>query len=246
MEQLFREIIVCNPDSEIVCLPNTIFYEESEFGREALNASIEIYNYHPHLKIYAREMTSYKFMQPIYHDVSLVPDMVMYLNECKKSVDRHGCLLCLRSDIEKTLSDKEHEVIDQQVRVLFGDNVVRTDMAIGHGVSVEQRDEVLEEKFDQFRQTKLVITDRLHGMIFAAITGTPCIVLNSKSPKVLGCYEWIKNLEYIQFAQSPELLSEIYERMPKVKNEYQNEHLMHYYDELGKYISGRTVKTDEQ
>ena len=53
--------------------------------------------------------------------------------------------------------------------------------------------------FDIFARSEIVITDRLHGMIFAAITGTKCIVLNSKSPKIKGCFEWIKDLKYIYF-----------------------------------------------
>lgn len=41
-------------------------------------------------------------------------------------------------------------------------------------------------KYIKFRECELVITDRIHGMIFAAITGTPCIALSNY--KIKGTY----------------------------------------------------------
>ncbi len=60
----------------------------------------------------------------------------------------------------------------------------------GHGaVEIDERFfdrmEELNSKFAEFLSSGLVITDRLHGMIFAAITGTPCIALDNKSPAPL-------------------------------------------------------------
>lgn len=46
----------------------------------------------------------------------------------------------------------------------------------------------------------LVITNRLHGIIFSAITETSCIVVNSLSHKIAGCYEWLQGCSYIRFA----------------------------------------------
>ena len=41
-------------------------------------------------------------------------------------------------------------------------------------------------------------------MIFAAITGSPCIAFNNKSNKVKGVYEWIKNNKYLKFVNEIE------------------------------------------
>lgn len=38
----------------------------------------------------------------------------------------------------------------------------------------------------------MVITDRLHGMIFCYITNTPCLVFQNNIYKVRETYEWIK------------------------------------------------------
>lgn len=74
-------------------------------------------------------------------------------------------------------------------------------------------------------------------MIFAAITGTPCIVVDSKSPKVRGCYEWIRHLDYIRFADHAEQIEALYADMPKGKNRYDNETLRPYWDVLKKDLA---------
>lgn len=232
VELLQRDIIQKNPKSEITILPNTFFYESSDYGKEELRKSIDIYNRHKDLTIYAREKASYEAMTPIYRDVRLMPDMVLFLKPDVTSNSRHGCLLCLRSDREKTRTQEQEAEIHQQVAHLFGDNVTDTDMVEAHGIPVKDRETALRDKFLQFSNAELVVTDRLHGMIFCAITGTPCIVIDSKSPKVRGCYEWIKNLDYIRFADSPSQIESEYKQIPNTKHRYDSAHLASYYKDL--------------
>ena len=56
----------------------------------------------------------------------------------------------------------------------------------------------MKKKLAAFSEVKLVITDRLHGMLFSAITHTPCIAIDNLSRKVSGVYEWIKALPYVK------------------------------------------------
>lgn len=77
-----------------------------------------------------------------------------------------------------------------------------------------------------------MITDRLHGMIFCAITGTNCIVLNSKSPKLRGCYEWIKHLGYIRFVENIDDIESVYNQMKLHENIYDNREIMNLIKEL--------------
>lgn len=74
--------------------------------------------------------------------------------------------------------------------------------------------------------------NRVHGMIFCAITGTPCIVIDSKSSKVRGCYKWIRNLDYIRFADNVSQIVNEYYEIPKSIHKYDKSHLEHYYQEL--------------
>ena len=51
-------------------------------------------------------------------------------------------------------------------------------------VTKENRVEIIMDKFKDFQKSELVITDRLHGMVFCAISGTPCIVFGNYNQKV--------------------------------------------------------------
>lgn len=236
IEGTFRALIRCCPDSKILCLPNTAFFENSINGQKEYEKSKHIYRNHVALKICAREEVSYELLKKMHKDVVLIPDMALLLNKCENDQKRSGCLLCLRTDREKTRTDVEDKVVREQMNQIFGGRVSESDMYIGRRVPIERRELELENKFQEFRSAELVVTDRLHGMIFAAITGTPCIVLNSKSPKVKGCYKWLKRLEYIKFIDNVNQVTDAYNRIPKHENCYENRHLQKYYEELKEYI----------
>lgn len=241
VERIFRAIIRGCPRSPILCLPNTAFFEDSEKGRREYALSSRVYQSHKALTICAREEYSYELLKKMHSRVLLVPDMAMSLNECIEGTNRRGCVLCLRGDRERTRSEAADNAILEQVNKLFPGAVSYSDMNIGRPVPLEQREAELTNKYDVFRGAELVITDRLHGMVFAAVTGTPCIVIDSKSPKVRGCCEWIKDLEYIRFAESPGQITELYKAMPR-SGCYTNEHLQPYYGMLKEYIASDMLR----
>lgn len=231
-ESLLRSIVINNPRSRILLLPNTFYYENSDWGKKDLKESISIYSSHKSMIIYAREKVSYKAMSKIYNDVKLAPDMVLRMNKCKQGITRNGCILCLRSDRERTRSEEEETIIHQQVEHIFGKYVQHRDMVQDHPISTANRDDELELQYDAFRHAELVVTDRLHGMIFCAITGTPCIVINSKSPKLRGCYEWIKELQYIQFCDDASQICSVFDSIPKQEWQYDDTRLLPFYEPL--------------
>lgn len=231
-ELLLRDVIQMNPRSPIILLPNTVYYDDSPKDRIELDNSIRIYNAHPDLRIYIREGISYAQAKECYRNVKLMPDMVMYLNRCEQSENRNGGILCLRTDHEKTRTEKEEHTIIQQMTQIFGERITSRDMVVDYNIPSKDRSREVERQLDAFRHAELVVTDRLHGMVFCAITGTPCIVLNSKSPKVKGCYEWISHLPYIRFCDDPETIAEIYAAMPKNNLTYDNSGLMPYFRSL--------------
>lgn len=232
VEYIFRQLISKNPRSTIICFPNTIFYDNTQKGQQEFEKSIRIYNKHRNLYLFARERISYDIMRKFYKNVGLVPDMVLALNKSDTRQKRNGCLLCLRNDCEKTRTKAQEQQIRSQAEQLFGNAVADTDMHAHRRIPITERELALQEKFEEFSKAQLVITDRLHGMIFCAITGTPCIIVDSKSPKVRGCYEWIKDLDYIRFADSPEQIVQAYRSISNTSHKYDNSNLMHYYDQL--------------
>lgn len=241
-ELLLREIVKAAPKSHIFFLPNTIYYENSDFGKLEFKKSKNIYKNHKKISFCAREKYSYEIMKESYKNVKLIPDMVLFLNECNNVSDRNGGIICLRSDSEKTLTDTQQQLVYAHAEKLFGKNIITTDMCVNHNIPSTQRNYELEKKFTQFKHSELVITDRLHGMIFCAITGTPCIVLNSKSHKLKGCYDWIKHLEYIKFVDDAIDISSTFESIPKKQFTYTNTNLQQYYDALKNDIKNMLLR----
>ena len=232
VETMFRDIMIAAPKADILIFPSTIYYEDTDFGKEEFEKSKTIYNNHKSLTLYARENISYEIMNDAYNNVKLVPDMVFSLNKCEKNVIRDGSIMCIRNDAERTSTEKDETIIYNQLQKMFGYKITKTDMCVGHSIAVENRDYELQKKLEQFRSSELVITDRLHCMIFCVITGTPCIVINSKSPKIKGCYDWIKNFEYIRFTDKISDIPDLYNSIPKKEFIYDNSKFVPLYETL--------------
>ncbi len=200
-EELIRLFIKKFPHNRIVIMPQTIFYGDSEYGKREFEKSKSIYSAHNDLHIIAREKYSYEIMKNAYpcNKVYLKPDAVLYLNRASPRFKRDGILICLRNDVEKSLTHAQSKEIIEYCRQ-YTDSIRYTDTLSGcNNLPLTRRNKELELKFLEFKSARLVITDRLHGMIFCAITETPCIALSNYNYKIKGVYEWISNLNYIRF-----------------------------------------------
>ena len=125
----------------------------------------------------------------------------------------------------------------EQLARKTGLTVERTDMVTEEPITAENRGEIVRKKLLSFASSKLVITDRLHGMIFAAITGTPCIVFSNYNHKVRGTYEWISYLPYIKFADKAEDVAAFLPELLAMQDcAYDNTPLKPYFDQLAKAI----------
>ncbi|MDO4622104.1 MAG: polysaccharide pyruvyl transferase family protein [Eubacteriales bacterium] len=232
IEEMNHVLVQTLSKSRIIFLPNSFYYSQDLDGKTQLEVSKKIYNAHSDITFYAREKISYERMQKNYHNVRLAPDMVFRLNRSTNGGSRKGCLLCLRDDIESALNNECKRDIISQVKEVFGDNFILSNTVLDHYVTPENRDSELQKKFDEFSSAELVITDRLHGMIFAAITGTKCIAFVGKSPKIQGCYSWIKELPYVKLVNDIEEIKPSYMGMPNYPFYYDENLLNGYYSEL--------------
>ncbi len=207
-EERFRRIVKAFNKQKIIVFPQTITFDiNTENGRKYLEESQEIYSSHPDLTIYVREKRSYAFMQEYFPKVKceLVPDVVTLLNVSIDAQLRTGILLCMRNDLEKAVDDSVQQEILALVKQQYPSELVEfTDTVVDYSVMPNNREAEVNNKLSQFSKFRLVITDRLHGMIFAAIANTPCIAMSNSNGKVKGVYEWIKDNEYIHFANSVE------------------------------------------
>ncbi|MEY8756308.1 polysaccharide pyruvyl transferase family protein [Peribacillus frigoritolerans] len=200
-ENLRRNIISSFPNNKIISFPQTIDFSISKNGKRSFEKTIKLYSRHSNLHLFARESTSYNIMKESFPKsfVSLVPDIVLSLNiNKKKKSKRDGIVLCLRDDSEAQLNSDTKEKLISLVMNKYN-NVSFQDTHIGkNGDSIKPLNEVFHNLLGEFSNSELVITDRLHGMIFCVITGTPCIVLPNSNHKITGTYnDWLKDADYI-------------------------------------------------
>lgn len=171
--------------------------------------SRKTYANHKRLVMVAREEVSYQTMKKEFAENNVIktPDIVTYLNRNGIAQKRDGALLILRSDIEANLDDEKIKQIEQITMKYFKD-VVYDDTAKGTGILSKYREEKIEEMLKKYRRCQLVITDRLHGMIFAAITSTPCIALGNYNHKIESCSKTLEHLGYIKYVKNVEEIEE--------------------------------------
>ena len=197
----------------------------------------------------AREEKTYTDMKALfpYNDIILTPDIVMTLDYHLPRTVRDGILLCFRNDWEKSISNEQIDKIQKQCGKL-SKNVKLTDMRSKEGfVSIENRMEVFLNKIEQFKHASLVITDRLHGMVFSAISGTPCIALSNYNHKVRETYKWLKQLPYIKFCETTdEAINEIPRLYNYAVTDYDNSFTQPYFDKLVDYINGKLNLADSK
>ncbi len=199
-----RQFISKHPNKKIVIFPQTIHYSDSPDGYKKSCESIVYYN-RPNVTIVAREKPSYVIMKSLYPqaNILLTPDIVLSSDPYRFNIKRKNVLLCMRRDSEKSITESD-EILLQKALNDFGLNYSYTDTVIPRNVSKSSRESEVESKLKELAGAKLVITDRLHGMIFCAITETPCIVLSNYNHKVKGTYNWISYLPYVKYADSIE------------------------------------------
>ena len=216
-----RFIIKKFPYNRIISFPQSSFFSKNFSGNIELKRSKEIYSKHKHLYIGARDKSSEKFLKENFTNnmIFLSPDIVLsnsiIENDRTKSID---ITTMLRSDTEKSLSDNFYDTLEKTLSEMnLVSNKSDTWSEQGLEVFLEKRKQEYSVMISQFLNTKLIITDRLHGMILSYITGTPCIALNNSYKKVENTYtDWLKDSNYIELISedvTDEELSGIIQRM---------------------------------
>ena len=145
--------------------------------------------------------------------------------------------MCFRDDKERSIDNLELQKLLHYCKEKNIETSITTTV-INKWIKPKDREQIFYQKIEEFKHSKLVITDRLHAMLFSAISGTPCIALNNLSGKVQGGYEWIKHLKYIRFADSP---GQIYRYLDEMiclgGGEYQNTVILKEFKRLAGWIA---------
>lgn len=208
IEYLRQLVIQQFPDNKIISFPQTFDFSNTAKGKKRLNAAKKVYNKHNQLTITAREETSFELMKANFprNNVILTPDIVLSLNNIVDVAQRQGVVICLRDDLEKSIDDITTQQVLECLKDVFGQSMIYRDTHIAaNNLTVAARVSALNDIWQTFAQAQLVVTDRLHGMIFAYITNTPCIVFQNNNHKIKGTYEWISSQSGIQLIEDFDL-----------------------------------------
>jgi len=217
VEEQRRKVVQTFKENKIIFFPQTIYFKDNIEENKEFEKSKEIYSKHSKLTIIAREEKSYQIMKENFKDnnVLFTPDIVTYLNETMQEDIRNGAMMILRNDKEKVLKENQTNQI-KDILSKYYSNIRIDDTVRGNKIMLDtEREKRLKEIFALYKKSEIIITDRLHGMIFAAITETPCIALDNYNHKVRETAKWFKDLGYIKYVKN---IDEVEEKLIELKN----------------------------
>ena len=191
--------------------------------------------------ITARDNSSYEFIKRHFHnEIASTPDIVLSLDNCQADVTRkrNRVVFSVRRDKEARFSPAQLRRLENHL-VDKGKHVVYRDTSLGNvHIDISDRISVLRSIWKDYSMSELVITDRLHGMIFSAIT--------NKDGKVLNLYNsWLSKYSYIAVASSidPKEIDLAIEKLKSSTKEVRSHTSMRaYFAPIAKFINERTAR----
>lgn len=200
-------------DNSILIFPQTCFYSNDELGKTRLVRNVRVYQKAKDLTITLRDKASFDFCKanfPSNVSLYLVPDIVLSMSlfvQDEKRKQRNGVLLCFRNDRERVVTPSMVTSLSQLLSGLDLPLSETSTLVDGYVGSIN-RELLLKEKLKEFESKELVITDRLHAMIFAYITNTPCIAFDNLSNKISGVYDAVGGLQNILISKNSNITEE--------------------------------------
>ncbi|PWM77771.1 MAG: hypothetical protein DBY32_07970 [Phascolarctobacterium sp.] len=203
-----RYIIETYKNNKIIIMPISIFFHNNEKGNSELIKSIKCYSNHADLTIITRDKNSYSIAKKYFikNNIKLLPDIVNVLDvdflNIQNVIPKYDVVLFLRKDIEKVLSTEAiilllEKINENNLNYLLTDTIENVNI-----YSDSERLKYIVSKIKLAAESKIVITDRFHGMIFSIITHTPVIVFKSYDSKITYGVKWFANLDYVYYMEN--------------------------------------------
>lgn len=199
-------------NNKTVILPQTIYYKNDDNNNKVANKAKEVFNMCPRLKICVRDQASYDYAIRNYNnDIALCPDIALYykqkLTERNNSPKRIG--ICFRDDREKLSHVGVEEIQNafKNMDVTFSILSTISKQRVSCAARLTQVENLLKE----FHSCDLVLTDRLHGMIYAYLADSPCIAFDNLTHKVAGVYDlWLNHSSDIRIMSNDVTVEAVY------------------------------------
>lgn len=196
-EITIREIVTDYKKNRVIIFPQTLYYTDDEYGIETAKDTKSIFDKHNDLILTVRDLRSFEYAVKKLgfvpeQNLLFCPDMVVYGTLAMKSVNVPSekiALICLRNDIEK----KSDSSSIMQALKDTGYKVKETSTVLNKLIPMDKRVEAVELKIKEFGNASIVITDRLHAMLFALLAGTPCFAFDNTTGKVFGVGQYLQS-----------------------------------------------------
>lgn len=246
-EMIRRCVISGFKNNKIIMFPQSVYFSPDENGKKELEISSKLYGENKNLYLLARDKDSLNIIRKNFNaSCELLPDVVL-TKKLKTEAVKKGALVCLRKDTEGILSDEDKKAIEHETEKIF-DKITATDTVIDFDGNKEERYGKLIDKIKEFQNAELVVTDRLHGLIFSIITNTPCVVLPVVNTKITSMLETLGNsIKGISLIKS---VNELTDAMLNIKNctdiEYDNTAVLEQYrDTLNKILEKPIIEVQK-
>lgn len=199
-ELLREDMIRILKNRKVVLMPQTISFGNKDGMDWILKKAIKTYSKYPLYKFICRDKKSYEYAKNVLkaHNLFLMPDTALIMDRCNSSINEDKITFCLRQDIEKNRTTKLEDVITSSC-LKYTNCLINTDTIYDKNITPDIRKQIVSSKINEFIGSKLVVTDRYHGVIFSYLAKCPCLVLGNKDSKVKEAMYYFKGLDYIIF-----------------------------------------------
>jgi len=207
IEEDRRKVFEVFKDYKTISLPQSVYFEENEEGNTERKKSQDAYHQNRNLTIAVRESQTLDVVKETFEtNVIYTPDMVLSLDIVPKELEREGVLFILRADKEKVTD--EDFISELMAWAEKEGPVERTDTVLSEvdTIDYDEREEYFLKTLDKIGSSKIVITDRLHAMIFSILTKTPCLVFGNSYGKAKHSYtDWLHGLNFIEYTDTKDI-----------------------------------------
>lgn len=199
LKDIFLPIIKKYPNNRKIFMPQSYTFADDTSPKLMNKIKSEFAKSGHNLTITAREPKSYELFKKTFPDNHIIetPDIVLSLQmNTVETKDANDILMLMRHDSEKVLSFEFEQSLIKSLEKTY--SVTVPDKALEQDVHPQHRMGALFEHWNEVKNHKLVITDKLHGMIIAQIMGVPCIVFDNYNNKIkMTCEKWLADMGHI-------------------------------------------------
>lgn len=180
----------------IISFPQTVYFTDDKRAAEVANKLLTNNN----LLLMTRGSASDECAKSLgipntYKAPDVVSMLIGTMNLDYSDSDRTGFLVCKRTE------DREHKFvlkdIEEQltrIKAFVGDYIIEdTTLDCNYEEMKWNREYYIYRVISEMAKRKLVITDRMHGLIFSLAASTPVIVLGTSTPKVKSAAKWYQD-----------------------------------------------------